>query len=508
MKNSLLVAGILLLNSIDASATEPSDLCTGNPCRITKTALLGDGTIDFGADTEVRVQSGVTLHLGTPEQASVSIELVAGRFVLESGARIVALAKRRDIYPERMLTIRALDGSIVTERNSKIDFRGVDDSSSFVWLSATGDVVSLGAIRLAAKGEEAQAPYLLVQAGGRAQIDGRVSAPATGTYTLGGDVVVEADGDVSIGGRVDVRGNYGGTVELRSETGSVAIDGFVDASGRGANAIEAPGLAGEIEVEAPAGGILVGGILRARGSAGIDETGEGGSADLRAGTSILIDGRVELGGGAGGFGGSLDAQAGVDFVQGPASVIEANATPPGLYGMAGFVRILAGGKGVVRRLELSAPSGFGAVAVRADGEISVDGPVRAFGTGRESGGGYVELETAGEVRVSGLVDCSSRGRDGFAGGEVQVKAGSIDLRASSLVDSRSIAPPFIVGWNRLEAAGPMTIAGTLRGDRNSLFHRTTPPTITGTVDPAPEIIQIPGSASAAFLEPSSRSLLD
>ena len=90
-----ILLGLLCLPG-GAAALAPSDLCTGNPCVIRGTAILEGGTLDFGAETDVRLSRTAVLRFGAArDDVDAWLELLARSFVLEKGARIQGRVRQR-----------------------------------------------------------------------------------------------------------------------------------------------------------------------------------------------------------------------------------------------------------------------------------------------------------------------------------------------------------------------------------------------------------------------------
>ena len=87
-----------------ATATDPADLCTGNPCIISSDVTIDPiGQIDFGPGTQLRLAAGVRLTVG-PGATSSEVSVSAGSIILEPGSEIVGR--------EGFLTLDAVAGNL------------------------------------------------------------------------------------------------------------------------------------------------------------------------------------------------------------------------------------------------------------------------------------------------------------------------------------------------------------------------------------------------------------
>jgi hypothetical protein len=468
-------------------ATDPAELCTGNPCVISRPAVLEDGTIDFGPDTEVRLTSKARLRLAT-ESGYASVELLAGSFVFERGSSISAV-QRGEFSGEPELAVYA-NGSITIEKGARIRFRGQYYSNWGVDLAAGDDIDIRGMIDLRASGAETAAPDLTVWASDDLSVDGRIVARHDGSYVQAGYVDLDAAGETVISGSIDATGNFGGSIFLRGFD-RLRVDANLDVSGRRVDGIYGPdsGYAGEVYCWSPNGDVELRGLTRARGQTtpGANE-GDGGSVEVSAGGNVVLEARVQLNGGQSGRGGDLDVEAQGSIAQGTTSIIDASA--PGLGASAGDVSLTAGAGVLLRNVALSGFLG-GDLRVFAGEGITVEGSVAANGT-NDGLGGSLDLEAEGPVEITGDVAARGLGSAG-RGGSVRIAGSTVDVPATGSVDSRgpeAVAPDD--GTNRLEASGAMTVAGTLlAGSANLLVYQTIPPVVTGEVDPPPQLIYDP-----------------
>ena len=73
-------------------ATEPSDLCTGNPCSISGSATVDPGAVlDFGSDTQLVFESSASVTIGPNPDGTENLRRVvfqAGSITMLSGSEI------------------------------------------------------------------------------------------------------------------------------------------------------------------------------------------------------------------------------------------------------------------------------------------------------------------------------------------------------------------------------------------------------------------------------------
>lgn len=486
MTRALISIALLLLWEDSSEATTPSDLCTGNPCVISKVAVLEDTVLDFGAGTEVRLTRGATLQVGVPGAATAGIELKAGSFVLEAGSRILARTTPRTGWERSSVLLDAQGGSIDVRRGARVDLRG--GSGSALELRATGDVLLRGKTDLRAKGDYVEAAALTVRAGGNAVLGGKLDAYGRGFNAFGSVIDVRAVGAVTVEEPIRADAQFGGEIFLSSETASVNVEKTLDVRGRLANDRESGGgEGGYVTIETLAGDVNVAGSLIAMGAtAGSAEyVGVGGAIEIVSSGSIRLDGSVQLAGGANADAGTFTAVAEGDFVQGSRSALSSAATPAGPDGIGGPIWIETLGDAVLGRILFDGPEA-GTLEVTSAGDIRVLGPI--VGTSSLGFGGVVALSSEGGVVIEGSIDVRAPGEDGV-GGFVDVAAVTVDVLPTAKLDSRSGLPFPGFSGHRLRASGAMTIAGMLlAGGSNELVYETVPPVVTGLVDPAPTLV--------------------
>jgi hypothetical protein len=428
-----------------ARATVPADLCTGNPCIVAADATLDPtDSLDFGASTELRIATGVTLTIA-PGTTSPSVWLSAGTVILEPGAGIVAR--------EGSLTLEAVAGNLELQRSGSgmatIRFRGLADTPpsgprADLSLSAQGTVVIDGAI--VGKVSDPYAGMDLVDIIGTSVIGvGRIDVRSLrmNELSLRPTVQLYAVGAVDFGGKILAgAGCTGGDVIVRSETGPIAV-GFVDATARGCPAAAGYGLGGSV---------LVTGAGEARLLDGLDARGRGDGGSVRLDSDAShVAGKVDLRG-LKGVGGTFRADGG-DFIMDSGSEVRLTGRAGG-----GQAEIIASSFITAGDARLTSIRDAGSVQATAAGTLTVERRLRTRGQNP----GPIELEACGAVTIGSDAVVDTRSAGGATGNDITVRGDAITVDGDLLATGGAVA----------------------------LDYYTTPPAIAGTVEPTPTIVQV------------------
>jgi hypothetical protein len=447
------VAALLLalLAPLAARATEAGDLCSGNPCQITTSKVIGAASVlDFGPDTDVVVAAGVTLTIAD-DGVGGEVVLYARSIVLEPGAKIVGVGDEASVTLETEANVE-LRGS--GSGAAKIDLRGIE--GGLVAISAAGNAV-VGAIDVSGSGEDATGGSIGVDAGGTIAVGGDLSAGAAGLGSGGGEITLNAGGAVSVGGILDVSSaSDAGTIDITSAIGSISTTKRLAATGG-----DPDGYGGTITIEADYGDVTIGGPVFALGGTGIEEQcGDGGQLLVDSGLSVTFAADVTLDGGTHCYGGTIEIAANAGFTQAGASVISLGA--PGIYGAGGSFFVDAVGNVALRNIDLSSPGAGGALDVSSrSGQVAVLAPINARGTSVDSFPGSIDVEAC----------------------DVQV-TGSLDARGTLALQN--------AGYVALRASNAMSVSGTVRAaTENRFIMRAGQPTLGGTITPAPTVLVDP-----------------
>ena len=356
---------------------------------------------------------------------------------------------------------------------------------------------------------------------------GRLELQAgTGLLGHGGAIFVHTEHDIAVlrssstRARIDVADPAAArNIQLISETGTVQIDGFLDARGTNSD-----GVGGSIDISAAnvvgSGDVLFGGgLLGAGGAAGIQSTG-----------GLVLAGTID---GSGGAGGTLDLEANGALTTGGTIDIRANAAG----GDGGLLTVIttSGSVTLGGRLFAQGDSGTdteggasgGEIDVFAGGALTLSAAMEFSGAAPDGQGGDLFFSSVLDTVQTGLIQAQGRGSQSD-GGTVQFESeraltlGTMDLHGSDVLPDTgggleadawcdltvplgaTITTLGDKGLNALRAGGQLTVAGTLKaGGENLLEYRAQPPFTSGaTIVPPPTIAQNPFLTPCGGLPPS------
>src|SRR5262245_16296205 len=246
-------AGLLLCALAGpARATEPADLCTGNPCNITGARTVdADSVLDFPPGTDLVFKTGSVVTLagnGLPRTMSIR----AATITLEPNARIVALPIPDGpiAWGYAAISLEATAGDLALQgvglTTARIEGQG--NWATDVSLTASGDVTIDGSILNRGTGTDPYGGAVTVAAGGAITINRDLSTTASGEIGEGGAIDLEAGGDIDVTAALDASGSASpGAISLSSSGGNLLVGGRVDSSAT------AGGAGGNLSFEAPAG---------------------------------------------------------------------------------------------------------------------------------------------------------------------------------------------------------------------------------------------------------------
>lgn len=446
----VLLASLLLAAA--ASATVPSDLCTGDPCNVTGAKTVdADSVLDFPAGTNLVFKSGSVTTLA-PNGTLRSMTIRAATITLEPTARIVAATVPDEgTWGRGTVILEATDGDLHLQGSgsstARIDVRG--NWAGAVDLAAAGDLLLDGPVLASGFGVDPFAGEITLSAGAgfrnTKEIDASVGG---GEFGRGGTVLLSAGASIDIDGFVDASGGGldGGEISIDSETGNLTTTERIESSGAQS------GGGGDITLAAPAGAVSIGGRIVGNGSFADDSCSDGSDVTIDAGDDVTIAEDVTIRAGSGCAGGTLSVVAGGDLVQAAGITITANAS--GADSEGGTFNAVAGGNLTLRAVDLS---------------------------GVASGGG-LSAQAALTAELLGSIDARANGSEG-TGGDADVAACAVLVPAGGSIDTRGDEDDFGI---ELAASGAMTIAGTLRSSsENRLAYLSVLPVTTGaTIVPA------------------------
>ncbi len=366
-----------------ATVDEADDVCPASedPCII---------------DSKITVDNGTTLDFALREVEITS----SGRVSLDGG----------------QLTV--LCGGLSATGGQKIAFKlNGSDNGGFLTIKARrgcSDSSSTACLTDADCGESATCSV----GTGSVSLGGKV----VGQHAYPGSLTIHAADDISITQAVNLSGNDpdsdGGTVDLRTEAGSVSISGDLDLTSGG----ESTG--GSLGVTTGQDFTLTG-EFDARGG-----DFDGGSLDVTTGGDVIINGDVRVNSRAGaGDGGDVDILADGDILIGADDSTDVTIDDDGMGtgdtgGSGADVSLTAGGDIVVGAQAViqsngASPDGEGGyIDLSADGDIRVSGTIEARGKGNEGSGGEVTLTAWGDINVESTGVITTTGRD--LGGDIEL----------------------------------------------------------------------------------------
>ncbi len=530
------------LPAAPSAGTEPSDLCSGDPCVIEGVHSIEDFSfLDFG-DVEVVLN-------GTLDVGSGFMEISARRFVVNPSGQVRASGGSSDWGGEVSVSVDedvVIDGAAAA---GAFLLTGTDGGTLDI-TAARGSIRGGGSLDAGATTSDGDGGDIDLTAGGVIALTGEIRANggccSDGFGGSGGAVSLQAGGSIAAA-RIEVRGADGGSLDVFGATsvalgtasarstggggfggdiaigfgtpvgGPVAFDLLEVGSGSGdggsvrifseaevtlgelsAAGGGSTGRGGSVDVRTTRGAIRLppDTEIRAPGATGLIAGGDGGDLYLAAGSperpgDLILEGRISLigrgsdgSGGSAAFGGANVILAGELDLSGSSfasggGTLDADATA--LLDLGGSV-VAHAGTGGGTLLELSAGS-----------RLSVRGSITADGRGSGSEGGTVILASDGAIDLEPAATVSARGPNALrgAGGDITLRGCTISVASGVpvLADRGS-------GSIALVARGSMELAGDFAaGPEGSIVLITRDPT------------RPPSTAGATFAPPAS-SLLD
>jgi cysteine-rich repeat protein len=452
--------GLFASASRDAAATVPSDLCAGNPCTVTGNKTVDSGSdLDFGAaNLVIATNATITIGAGTPSTATIR----AASITMQQNAKIVGSGSVVNLFT----TVGNFTMQSAGLQRSLIDVQSLVGGE--INITSAANAVIGGRLDADGQGADSEGGFIIINAAGTFSNTELISAGASGTFSFGGEIAITAGTGVTVGGLLDTSaaGSDGGFLEINATTGDVLVNAQILTSGG-----DPDGEGGPIDIIAAAGSIITTAELRARGGAGPEEDcGDGGEVNLTAGTNIQLGAPVTARGGLQCFGGDVSLVAGNDLTQLATAPIDSFG--PGAFGGGGSLSAEIARNAVFDDVDLGS-TGFG---------------------------GFADVVVLGTATVGGLFTAASTALPDSIGGEINIQACGLTVSATGDVDARGnlLFPGF--GVVRLKSGAAMLVQGRVRAaDRVELRHKTIPPVVTGTVVPAPLVIQDPSLPDCATI---------
>jgi cysteine-rich repeat protein len=474
-------------------ATTANDVCgaAADPCIVSTDFTVTPGaTLDFGSRA-VDVKGTGSLNV-----TGGSMTILAGSLRLEPGAALNGSATAT-VSP--VIVVRSL-GTIrveaTTTSKAKIDVTGSAQGGD-IDLAAAGDILIDG--NVLSKGTFATG------VGGNISLRGvcldgiLMGSPCEADVPSCGDLVTHGtcgSGNHVVNGSINASGNdQGGFVAITAAIGSVTLAGSgVNASGGEDGGGEIDVLAGSaLTTSAPvnvnggglsgdggtvsliSGGPLVVGDSITGQAAGSTIEGGGTGADITItsfGSSVRINADIDGDSGSpDGSAGSLDLNAATDFIQSAAALI--SLAGRGVDSTGGDFSPSAAGNMTLGPVDVSGASGGGgSISATAGRILSILGEVDG------DGGGDLEFAAGGPLVVGAEVHDDAYQNQ--VGGLIMMMGCDVTVPLLQTVSAKGPT-----GQNVIQAAGTMTIQGTLESTMNVLEYLDPlkPPIVTGTVTP-------------------------
>lgn len=441
---STLFTLLLLAGTRPALATDPADLCTGNPCVISGAVTLDPGSsLDFGDAIDLVFASNAVVQLN---DAFFS----AGSITLESGARLVGGGPNCAGGASMYATARGLRMLSSGGTSSRIDAGGTCPGYIELVTDPVGDMEIGGVIVTTGSGPGyPSGGSITLYSAGDLSMTGRLTGGSSGlgfgesiTLTSNGPAGVMVDGTIEASSQLS-----GGIITVEAYGGApISLDGSFDIRGGGDSG-------GFLNVYGE-GDFFLGGVINGQGSTGNGQYNCSGDpqinveipGDMTIGATMQLNGN----GGQSCPSGFLYLQVGGKITQLPTSKISAIGEG---FASGGALQASAGGDVVLYNLNLSS----------------------------QDQGGFLDVQSGGAISILGSVQTARGGGVNLAGCDVYVAA-------KGLIDSRHQG-----GGIDLTASETLTVVGRLQAAQApQLRIREGAPTVSGTVSPPAQVIGDPG----------------
>lgn len=461
----------------------------------------------------------VALLAAQPAAATVPADLCTGNPCTVTGAKTIDSGAALDfgnvdlVFASNAVVnveVVSIDARSITMQAGARIVGGADSSVS---LTATGgDIQLLGSgsnrSRIDLRANQAGSIFLL--ASGNVQIDGVLDTSASGADAIGGDVSIEAGGAITINQPINAgaTGNFsaGGGIDLTA-LGSITVAGALTTSGASSGG-------GSISIDSANGNVNLSAAINASGGSG----GAGGSIDIFAGGDIVVSAAI-TGQGSSGFDFGTICDFGSDVTMDAGGSVTVGATinaSGGTFCGGGVIDItagvdftqLAGGSIIARGSGASAENGFGTGGF-VDIKAGRHATLRTIDLSAPGDGGFISVLALGDMSVLDVLDVEATGTNVGAGagngGTVSLQACNVTVGPSGFLDARGAAG---TGVNEIKVGGLATVQGQMRAPVNRIVHRGLAPVITGTVVPAATITVDPNLPDCVELAACGNGQLD
>jgi len=458
----------LLLPWVARAGTATSDLCSGNPCIITRDRNFDTGSVlvlDFGA-VDVIVEAALTLD-------ATDVTFIARGFEIR---------KRGQLRGDGDIVIQAAGDVRLDGKRSNGAVRLTGDSATLS-IDGLASVFANGSIRLIASDAEADGGTLSITAAGSVELHGDIEGVA-GNLGEGGSLEIDAGSRVVVSGALDLSGGeFGGGSVFVTAGGSVIFDSAdVDGNGELSDG-------GTFEISA-GGDVFLFQRVRSRGAGGsAEDCGDGGSVDIASQGLLQIGGEVDVRARIGDCcGGSIDLSAANIILGGPLYALS-----DGGDGCGGDVSIDVSESlecTNIASIDVHAAGTGGDLSIASRGDVSAQAGCTVDASGPD---GTITVKSTGDITLEGDWRAGGSSAPAVATGTAVPLVELSGCRVS-IGNSASIASMGTNAANQITALGGITILGDLRaGFANILtFPPGVTPIIRGIVDP--DASEVPDSS--------------
>jgi cysteine-rich repeat protein len=447
-------------------ATVADDICApaANPCVVDVERVIESGSLlDFGSRALVIRRTGKVSLAPGPGRRGMQIR--AGSLEIQPGGAILGTG-----LPATPTTPGSEGGIIDVTTTGNIRVQA--GSAAKGRIDASGDVLG-GAVDLSA--------------GGSIEIAGVVSARGLSTQGLAGDVDLSAAGSLTIASSGEVAASGGKTSAgsggfITMAATGITINGPVESTGGDCSAcsIDLDARAGvlvttqRLDVSATAAGgdageiilagnsVTIGGPINGQGAGSdVARGGIGGVLSVDAVQDVNLNARINVFGAApDGDGGSADITAGTDITQTQPIQAQANGDTTIGCGSPFEVFFRANRDIVLGEINVRGGTcGGGTVRAEANGTVTLQRDINADG-GNGGPGGTIDV-TGQRIAVVAPANLHADGSRGALGGVIRFEGCLVSVPARTRLSTLGNASA-TGGINRLRASGELfSIGGTL-----------------------------------------------
>lgn len=453
---ALTVTLLLVGARVAAAQCGAVSLCPAgqNPCVVTAdVSFAGNTTCDLGGRA-LTIASGRQLQI--PGGAQLTIENATG-ITLASNAKILATGTAGNWGG--YVTLHSLAG-ITLDASARIDASS-KQGAGYIDLIAAGSVSVAGRLFANNDGSALSDGGLVTIIADGDVVLGADAIPVVvdtsggqGDFVAGGDVTVTAGGGITLRSRIEARGQSGGGVSLDAGAGlRTTAAGDIDAT-----ALALGGDGGSIDFVAGGDLIAEGDVVSSTNGADEGFTGYAGDASMEALGALTLTGKIDVGGGTGGDGGTVTLEAGT------ATLINGSITTRSPANFAGNIDIVSAGPLTVTTM-LDARGAYGGlIDLASDAAAVVGATAQLLASSPANGqGGYVGVRGCTLlVQDNAALAATGGASDAFPTAGIQLTASSTmtvagDLTATSQnrLDWRDVPPTIAPTANILPAATPL-----------------------------------------------------